>query len=152
MKRLLLLFVFASGLSADTLTVVVKGPKNQVTSSITVNVAPLITNINCVPGTVIEGDPVSCTVIIDTPAGPGGLRLSVLGAPGVSSFTIPAGQTGATFTFTAAIPPPAPPPAALVRPLVMPMRNGLVLGLPDNRFLSIFFYWASPFVASFRVL
>lgn len=133
----------ASLLTADTITVTVKGPKNQVSSAVTVNAAPTITGINCVPGTVFEGDRVSCTVIVDLSAPVGGIRLSVLGVPGVTSVVIPAGQTALTFSFTAVIPPLPPPAATDFRPLLMPMHKGPAIGLDTDLFLSMFYYQVS---------
>lgn len=145
-----LLASFVQRALADTLTLTVKGPKNQVTSAITVNPAPIITNINCVPGTVTEGDPVSCVIIIDRPAVAPGLKLAVFGVPGLDSITVATGQTAATFTFLAAIPPQVPPPAAAdFHPLLMPMHNGPALGLSTNLFLSMFYYQLLPVAGVF---
>lgn len=143
---------FVSFVLADTIIVTVKGPKNQVTSPVIVNPAATITNINCTPGTVTEGDMVSCAVVIDRPApSPFGLKLSVFNVPGVDSILIPPGLTAVTFNFQAAIPPPSvspakaiPPPAAGYRPLPMPMHNGPALGLSTDYFIAMFYYYLEP--------
>lgn len=138
----LLILAAAFALSAHAQAVIpvtVKGPKNTVTSNVTVNPAPIITNINCTPGTVNEGDMVSCVIVIDRPAPASGITFSVLNVPGVTSLVVAPGATTAQFSFTAAI----PKPVAVYRPLISPFRRGMDFGLENDRFLMLFWYYWS---------
>lgn len=137
-RAVVCVFVFAlCAAQAQTIEVTIKGPKNTITSSVIVNPQPVITNINCTPGTVNEGDMVSCAVIIDRNAPAGGYKFAVLNVPGVTSLVITGGTNGAAFSFFATLPPPI---AANGRPLLMPFRGGANVGLSADRFLTMLWY------------